>query len=261
MTVQMQPGAGEPEIVNLSSLISLEDAGFPDADMCNRGIDEEHVEHLANSNMEEWEALKVVTCNVNGATRHAVIDGNHRWRAAQIMKAPALLVIAGNYASEEEVIEAAFRANMKNGRAASTGERTQYALWLFWQDPSDKPNMSAIARKVGLNHTTVSRAISKEVKRLEAEEEAEKRGTSPVEITETEKLLRAIRRYLESEQAFLSGERGERSVEKRAAALVKHIGTIKDKGKAKRAALDMQTLALTLAKIDFSADGTKRKNA
>lgn len=261
MAVHLYQGAGVPEVVTLAELISLEDAGFADASMCYRGIDQEALEHLVNSNMDEWPAIEVVNCSVNGQSRKAVINGYHRWEAARLKKSPDIMAQAGNYAREADVIDAAFRANMKNGRSMSTGERSQYALWLFLEDPSDKPNLSAIARKVGLNQSTVSRAINRELKRMEAEDQAEERGSSVQEITETERLLKAIRRYMEQEQAFFAGERGERSVEKRASSLVKYISTMKDKGKAKRAVTDVQTLAQTLAKIDFGAGGTKRKNA
>lgn len=261
MTVQLYPGAGVPEIVNLASLISLDDAGFEDGILCYRGIDQETIEHLVNSSPDEWPAIEVVNCNVNGKPLKAVINGYHRWEAAKLKKATTIMAQAGNYASEAEVIEAAFRANMRNGRGASTGERSQYALWLFWQDPSDKPNLSAIARKVGLNQSTVSRYISKEMKRLNAEEEAEKSGSSVLEITETERLLKAIRRYMEQETAFFAGQHGERSVKKRAASLLNHLNTMKDKGKQRTAVQDLQTLVLTLNQIQWTGQDDKRKNA
>lgn len=258
MAIQFYQGAGVPESVQMSELISLEDAGFEDAIFCWRGIDQEEIEHLVNSDISEWPAIEVVNCNVNGQVRKAIVDGYHRWEAARRKKVSIIQARAGNYASEEEVIEAAFRANMRNGRGASTGERSQYALWLYWQDPSDKPNLSAIARKVGLNQSTVSRYINRELKRLDAAEEAKRQGTSVLEITETQRLLNAIRRYLENEKAFFAGEHSERSVEKRATALVKQVTSIKDRNKARRAREDLQTLALTLAKIDFTK-GTQKK--
>lgn len=260
MAVQIYRGAGVPEQVNLTSLISLDDAGFQDSMMCYRGIDMETVEHLVNSDMGEWPALEVVSIGP-GPQKYAVINGYHRWEAAKLKKATSIMVVAGNYNSEAEVIEAAFRANLKNGRGASTSERSQYALWLFLQDTSDKPNLSAIARKVGLNQSTVYRAINREIKRIEAEEEAEKSGSSVAEITETERLLKAIRRYMEQETAFFAGQHGERSVKKRAASLLNHLNTMKDKGKQRTAVQDLQTLVLTLNQIQWTGQDDKRKNA
>lgn len=260
MTIQLYRGAGVPETVRLADLISLIDAGFEDADQCTRDIDQEHVMQFALAGMENWPALKVVGIGP-GLQKYAVIDGNHRWEAAKILKAEQISVIAGNYDSEAEVIDAAFKANLTNGRAASTEVRSKYALWLFWQDPSDKPNLSAIARKVGLHPSVVNRAVNKELKRLEAEEEAEARGSSVTEITETDRLLKAIRRYMENETAFFAGPDGERSVKKRATALVRHLNSMSDKGKAARAAKDLQSLYQSLIDVFSDQGQQRRKNA
>lgn len=261
MTVPMYPGAGTPETINLASLISLDDAGFEDGCLCYRGLDQDHVGHFMMADMASWPALDVVNVNVAGQMRHAVIDGYHRWEAARLLKAPTISVRAGSYASENEVIEAAFRANLKNGRQVTTGERSDYALWLYWQEPSDKPNLSAIARKVGLHPSVVNRLINKQLKEIDAREEAEARGSSLEEITETEKLLKAIRRYMEKEVAFLAGQHSERSAKKRAASLCGYVTRMKDQGKQRTAIQDLQTLAQTLTEITFDKTGQKKKNA
>lgn len=262
MTVELLQDVGNVYDVPLNTLISLEKAGFEDGGWCYRGIDEEHVDHLAESEMSEWPPLEIVKVRLaTGNVLNAVIDGNHRWQAAARKKAPTIRARAGSYASEDEVIEAAFRANLKNGRNASTENRSEYALWLYFKDPSEKPNMSAIARKVGLNVSSVSRKINAELRRLDAEREAEERGTSLLEITETQRLLAAIHRYLENETAFLSGQHTERSVKKRASSLLTHLNSMTDKNKQRSAVQDLQTFALTLAQIQWNDQGQKKRNA
>jgi hypothetical protein len=109
-----------------SDLISLKDAGIPGGALVVRDLDEVHVQRLVNSDVARWPAIKV-TATTRG---YLLIDGYHRQEAA-IRKGESLIpAVIGRYASLEDVIEAAFRANLFHSKQASEKTRSDYAYWL-----------------------------------------------------------------------------------------------------------------------------------
>jgi hypothetical protein len=266
MPVQMLPGIGL-ETVPLGSLITLEQAGFADALWATRELDDEHIEHLAESNPQEWPPLECVRVQMSDKIGYAVIDGRHRWAALvqrlQVEKPQHGAHVSVNtkaYANEGDVIDAAFQANLKHGLHASTATRSDYAIWLYMHDPTGKPNMTAIAHKVGLNKSTVSRALKRY-------EEGQAEGeVSPVyreEASNAQKLITALRRFFSQERTFLGrfgNGAGQRDVTARANALHNFILSRPEENHA-QIMQELRSLSETLARLDemVKSASTKKK--
>lgn len=261
MTVQMLPGNGTTETIPLDRLVSLEDAGFDQWAWCIRDIDEEYMSLLVESDDSGWPPLETVLVRINGQVCYAVIDGNHRWQAATHKKLATLKVIARTYQNENAVIEAAFQANLRHGLHASTSTRSDYAVWLYNNDPSDKPNLSEIARKVGVNKSTVSRAI----KAWEASgnEDEESQGYRE-EASNAKKLVTALHRFFEQEHTLLGSftdGTGQRDVTARAKALCVYIGS-QPQDKIPQIVKELRSINETLGLLDemIKAGTTKKKD-
>jgi predicted DNA-binding protein YlxM (UPF0122 family) len=222
MSVTILPGSNIEENVLLSDLIDLDEAGIEDGCMPMRDVDSEHVSTLALLPASELPAIKTVKIHHNGMVKHVVIDGYHRWYAAVERKETTIRAIAGNYQSEYDIITAAFEANLKHGLKASKQTRTDYALWLYWNDTDNKLSMRAIARKVGLNESSVSRAI----KRAEQESENEEERAARAEQDATKKLFNALHNFYGERSLFsmLNGS-SQRNVQYRAKLLHAHIAS------------------------------------
>lgn len=90
---------------------------------------------------------------------YLIIDGYHRWEVAKRRQSRALKAICRAYHNENEVIEAAFRANLSHGLKASTKTRGDYAYWLHITSPEMPQN--EIARQVGIMQGAVSKALAR----------------------------------------------------------------------------------------------------
>ena len=249
MTVKLLAGTGgQEQVIPLSQLLTLEQAGFEQWFYPVRDIDKKHVEHLAACHPSELPAIDTVQVHLSdGNVYHAVVDGNHRWEAAIARKETTIKGKAGTYKNENAVIDAAFQANLKHGMAASHATRTDYAIWLYYTDESEKPNLSAIARKAGLNQSTVSRAIKK------IEQEDQEQGTSeeqeaPAEVDNTKKLVSALHHFY-SQERTLRGMFGDGSqlvdVNHRAKKIYKYLAAL-PKGKQNETATELISLYETL---------------
>jgi transposase-like protein len=240
----MLPGYGQVENIPLDRLISLQDAGFADWAYCTRDIDEEHASHLAEVNPDDFPPVETVKVQLAQGVYYAVIDGRHRWYACAEQE--TIKGVTRSYDNEAQVIEAAFRANLNHGKAASTQTRSDYAVWLYYQDGSEKPNLSEIARKVGVNVSTVSRAIKKALREEEAQE-AE--GTDKPETDNAAKLVNALRRFFSSERTFLGtfGDgTGKRDINARAKAIARYIARLEG-DKQEQTMKELMSLQQTLA--------------
>lgn len=226
MKVTMLPGNGAEEQILLSELIALDDAGFEDAVYPLREIDTEHVASLAETSPQELPAIKTVRVNVNGMVRSAVIDGYHRWEAAKVRKDQTIKAVANTYQTENAVIMDAFTANFNHGLKASKETRSDYAVWLYFADTKNKLSMRDIAKEVGLNVSTVSRAIKKA--ESDTEEREEPNGTSRAEIDASKKLVTALRKFYQEEHTLLGSFVGnsQRDEKHRARAIYNHIASL-----------------------------------
>jgi transcriptional regulator with XRE-family HTH domain len=149
----------EPKTIMLPAhdLISLKDSGIPGADLALRDLDELHVQRLVNSDFARWPAVKVTATTVG----HLLIDGYHRQEAAIRKQESLIPAVVQSYATVEDVVEAAFQANLFHGKQASEQTRGDYAYWLY---RTRKISQEEIAARTGISQAAVSKAIAKREK-------------------------------------------------------------------------------------------------
>ena len=163
--LELQPDREERFFLTPYDLISLKDAGIRGGAFAMRPLDAAHLESLLLSDPATWPPIKV-TLSTRG---YILIDGYHRWEVAKRTHLAHLLATCEPFEHENEVIEAAFRANLHHGLKASAENRSDYAYWLHLTYP--QMEQSEIAQRVGIQQSTVSRAIARreeELKRARA---------------------------------------------------------------------------------------------
>ena len=249
MAVQILPGNGSYD-VPLEQVISLKEAGFNDWMWAYRDLDMEHVERLKESEPGAIPPIETVRVQIGAGVYHAIVDGYHRREASIQRPDAAIRVRTGNYASEEAVIDTAFQSNLKHGKAASKGTRSDYAVWIWYNAPEgQEPTMSEIARRVGLNKSTVSRAIKKAEE--EEKEQEDRSGVTRVEASNAKKLATALHKFYEQERTirgtFSDGSKPV-DVHHRARALQKYLLAL-DEGKQVPAFRELQSLHETLGAL------------
>jgi transcriptional regulator with XRE-family HTH domain len=136
-------------------LFSLKDSGIPGAELAMRDLDELHVQRLVNSDFTRWPAIKVTATTAG----HLLIDGYHRQEAAIRKNEPLIPAVIQRYATLQDVVEAAFRANLFHGKQASEESRGNYAYWLYCTYKGI--SQEEIAARTGISQPAVSKAIAK----------------------------------------------------------------------------------------------------
>lgn len=157
----------EPKTIKLAvrDLISLKDAQLPGSELAMRPLDEVHVQRLVESSVERWPAVTVAPVKAGG-TRiiYLLIDGYHRREAATRKQEPVLLAVVQRYHTVQDIVDAAFRANLTHGKLASEQTRGDYAYWLH--STYNEMSQEEIARRTGISQAAVSKAIAKREKLL-----------------------------------------------------------------------------------------------
>jgi|SRR5579872_1153551 len=183
---------GEQQYIALTDLISLKDARIPGGAYAMRPLNAIHVDQLVDSNPEKWPAILVTRWP--GVDGYIVIDGYHRWRAAQIKDLQLIRAVEVTYKDTNQIIDAAFRANMTHGLKASISTRGDYAFWLhvtFPTYPQDE-----IAKRAGLTQGTVSRAIAKREQALHEAEDQQQHEERYIDPKQQRRVARrAVRRF------------------------------------------------------------------
>jgi hypothetical protein len=141
--------------VKLQNLITLEKSGIPGGDFAMRELDESHVLDLVSSDRSTWPAIRIAAADIGPI----LVDGRHRVVAATRQGATTLDAILQSYQTENDVIDAAFRANLCHGLKASEETRGDYAYWLHATYPGMK--QEEIAKRAQITQSTVSKAIAK----------------------------------------------------------------------------------------------------
>lgn len=226
-------GTGQVETIAFERIISLEDAGFADADLAMREIDPNHIEELAESDPDEWPSLECVLVSLGEQVYYVVIDGYHRRETAiEIFELERIPVIAREYKDQNAVIDKAFQANLRHGKASNKQTRSNYAVWLYFcecdqheNEPDYKPNITEIASKAMIDRSTASKAIKKAMKDTDEQGMSEREYR---EATLTDKLLKAIHGFFDGEHALLTNKTDERDTQKRAKVLYNHLRRLPD---------------------------------
>lgn len=147
----LQEGQGTHTIA-LKALKNLKEVGIKNGHSPLRDIDKKHVKVLAEAQVD---VIPAIEC-VNTSNGYGIIDGRHRVQAAIERGSEDILAHVQFYASEEDVLEAAFRANLTHGKPASALDRDLYIEWLYC---SRNLTQEDIAKRVGVSMRTVARAI------------------------------------------------------------------------------------------------------
>lgn len=176
-------------------IISLQDAGVRGGTFAMRPLDPENLESLALSDPATWPAIKV-TLTTHG---YVLIDGYHRWEISKRQQLDRLLTNCEPFASENDVVEAAFRANLHHGLKASTENRSDYAFWLHLTYP--QMEQAEIAARACVTQSTVSKAIARreeELRKARQQDEAE-----PDEKTRKHQVKKSCRSFTRGALRFL----------------------------------------------------------
>ena len=186
--VSLLPPEQEHLSLTLTVLLRL-DEQIPAGAVAMRPLNQVHVQQLAESAMAQWPEIVVVRCSEG----YIVIDGNHRWRAAQLKRAETIQAHCQSFPDERAVIDRAFRANMTHGLQASPSIRGSYACWLHATFPA--LSQEQIARLTCLTQGAVSKALAKEAVKLQE--------ASVPEASHEQQARQAMRRFLTHAQRFL----------------------------------------------------------
>ena len=189
------PITKEDLLLTPHDLISLKDAGITGGAFAMRSLNQAHLEHLQRSDPESWPPV-LVTSSTDG---YILIDGYHRWEVARQQHRKMLKATCQAYQNEQEIIEAAFRANLTHGLKASVETKGNYAYWLHVTYPELEQN--DIARRVGITQGAVSKAIAR---RDKGAKEAMQQSEIVDEEAQKRQLKNACRRFTRVATRFLT---------------------------------------------------------
>ncbi len=165
--VQLMPDKEDNLVLSPYDLISLKDAGVSGGAFAMRELDDGNLESLLLSDPATWPPVNV-TLSVRG---YILINGYHRWEIAKRLQLERIRATCEPFTNENDVIEAAFRANLHHGLKANSENKSDYVYWLHRAYP--EMEQEEIARRAEVTQSTVSKAISRreeEAKRARQEE-------------------------------------------------------------------------------------------
>jgi transposase len=198
--VTLLPDEEEELLVPLRELHSLSEAHIPGAEFAQRPLREVQVVSLMIADPATWPKIVVTRTKEYGLI---ILDGYHRQEAGKRRRLAEIRATIRTFATVNEVIDAAFQANLHHGLPAGDKTRSDYAYWLFKTYPNLKQN--EIAKRVGIKPSTVNTAIKRrerERKKAEAEqryqwgqrkEDLERQAR---EEAEAQQLTQTIRSYV-----------------------------------------------------------------
>lgn len=188
-------------MVSLDELMDLSESDIPTANFAMRELDEVHVERLFNSDFTQWPSIGVSKIvNDSGKMGYVVWDGYHRREAVKRKGLTSIKARSKTFEQPLHIVEALFRANLKHGLPLSQQKLYDYCYWLSVQYPN--LTQMEIANRVGVNQSTVHRAIEKAMheQRIALKEEAEKTGDDEalrkIEMEEIAKTSKKLVRFL-----------------------------------------------------------------
>ncbi len=158
----------EPKIIRipLGVLIPLEHTDIPGGSLAMRPLDEHHIQSLIDSDSATWPPILTTKTSIG----YILIDGYHRQEAATRKGETSLAAHVQSYATTQDIIEAAFRANLSHGLKSSEETRGDYAFWLHVTYPH--LTQIEIAKRACISQPAVSKAITKREAALREEARA-----------------------------------------------------------------------------------------
>lgn len=143
--------------INIEELRTFSLVGLPIE--AQRHLDATHLQYVEASDHRRWEPISI-TKTTRG---YVIIDGLHRVEAAKRKKLRTIRAKSSTYASLNDIVDAAFSANLEHGLPASLGFRVDYAWWLHKTFP--KMVQKEIAARAHIAQSTVSEAFQVREKR------------------------------------------------------------------------------------------------
>ncbi len=171
MSIQLLQEDRENFQLQIADVIPLKDIVKGAGAFAMREIDKSHVELLVCANPQLWPPISVT--KTSGG--YVYYDGQHRLQAASLLKLEDIQATCKTFANINDLIEAAFQANLRHGLPASQETRSDYCYWLSITYPD--LSQRQIAARVGVTQSTVSRAIEQRKRQLqEAIQETQQEG-------------------------------------------------------------------------------------
>lgn len=150
---------GETRHLKLAELYTLQEAGIAGGELTMRKLSKRYLASLGASDASAWPPIIVTKSVREDPDGYAIVDGLHRLEAARRKGLKELKATIRAYGSDNEIVEAAFRANLVHGLPASSQTRSDYAYWLYKTYPGI--GQRTIADRVGVRPSTVSIAIKR----------------------------------------------------------------------------------------------------
>lgn len=161
--------------IRVDQLLSLADVGIEFANFAMRDLDKEYVTFLVVSDPKEWPPV-LLTLTDRG---YVLIDGRHRKEATIDKNLDEIRAVCRNFKSEQEIVEAAFEANIRHGLRLTQENRSDYVYVLHRYHPDWKQKELALQARV--RQSTVSEAISSREKKATAATQAKEAAPTGTE--------------------------------------------------------------------------------
>lgn len=169
-------------------LISLKDAEIRGGGFALRELDQENLESLMLSDPTTWPPI-TVTLTIRG---YILIDGYHRWEVVKRRELDRIMATCKPFNNENDIIEAAFRANLHHGLKASTDNKSDYAYWLHLTYPDME--QADIAKRIGITQSTVSRAIARREEELRKARQNEEESDEQIRAHQIQRSCKSFTR-------------------------------------------------------------------
>lgn len=222
--IKLYDGLNKDVALPLDKFIKLDECEIPNAKICIRELDENHLESIIELEANELPPVEIVLVK-NGAI---LLDGYHRFERAKRKGETTLNAISRTYTSEYDVLNFAFSANLKHGLPANKLSRTTYGLWLYVTPNNEGKNISLreASRIAGISHVALSNALKRmEENNLTEQINLKDKSTKLPDIdVETNKLLKSLNRYFSKEHSiFTTDIYDKRNENLRARNIANHI--------------------------------------
>ncbi len=126
-----------------------------------RPLDRAHVEILMCSDPRSWDPIQVTRTDKG----YCYYDGQHRIHASLGNDITSIIADCKSFTSEQDLVDAAFQANLHHGLPATDAYRSNYVFYLY-RIHGDRVTQQWIADKAGINQGRVSKIIAKREKQL-----------------------------------------------------------------------------------------------
>jgi len=202
MPVQLLQEDTESFTLNIADVLSLKNIVRGAGVFALREIDPNHVESLVCTDPQLWPPIRVT--RTSGG--YVYYDGQHRLKAASLLKLETIQATCKTFANINDLIEAAFRANLRHGLPASQETRSDYCYWLSITYPD--LSQRQIAARVGVSQSAVSQAIERRKRQLQEamqekqQEEGENKETDNELEQWKEGVVKRVRTFVKSVGKF-----------------------------------------------------------